>query len=468
MQKIFIPLAVIFFGILATLPSFFIPLGLPPEGDAIAYHIPLIRWMAEHRTIPNWPWTYVDDYPMLGQILMTPFWMISPALARIVPLFATLFSAYFAAALTADLFLPKNKFYFLCIWACLLGFRPLAIQTNLLMVDNIASCFTLGALFFIFQKKIKTSAAFLALAMATKYAVWQAAPIILFVLFLQLRKQKKPFIKQMLIFIGITSLGVLPFSIRNYLVNQGNPLFPQFSSRFHNIFPFLYGRGHDLKSYFMLPYDILYTNTFVKGFFDYTVGKLFYLQLLLFAFYAAKRFLSPQKIFLREKVSYETFSFFAFLFLYGTAWFVLGAQQMRFLVPAALLLNAFMCAYIFKNAPVYITILLTLTTILSLTSIQKDQFLIAVGKKQVQNFVAAEKAKACIAQVPHEAFIAYRDSFIIGYVDHTNYLYLDVYSLPTELPHHQIYDYIYSSESITPTPGFKPWPSDAPCLLKKI
>lgn len=68
--------------------------------------------------------------------------------------------------------------------------------------------------------------------------------------------------------------------VRNYLVNGGHLFFPVDVPHVMEKWGVLdYGRGRDLLSFLLLPFDLLYTNTYVKGIFDYTLGKLFYVQL---------------------------------------------------------------------------------------------------------------------------------------------------------------------------------------------
>lgn len=57
---------VVVFSVILAMPAFTIPLGLPPEGDAVDYRVPLIKWIIRHHSYPNWSWSLVDDYPSLG------------------------------------------------------------------------------------------------------------------------------------------------------------------------------------------------------------------------------------------------------------------------------------------------------------------------------------------------------------------------------------------------------------------
>src|SRR5207253_11389847 len=86
-------LGISIFAFLVALPSLLTAIGLPPEGDAVDYHVPIIKWMLKYHRYPNWPWTVVDDFPMLAEILMLPFFAIYGGLGRLVTI-----TAYFACA----------------------------------------------------------------------------------------------------------------------------------------------------------------------------------------------------------------------------------------------------------------------------------------------------------------------------------------------------------------------------------
>jgi hypothetical protein len=59
-------------ALLLALPAVLLPLGLRAEADAVDYRVPMLQWMLRHRTLPSWPWTPIDNYPMLGELLMLP------------------------------------------------------------------------------------------------------------------------------------------------------------------------------------------------------------------------------------------------------------------------------------------------------------------------------------------------------------------------------------------------------------
>lgn len=170
-------LAVVLLALLACLPALFVPLGLSAEGDAVDYRVPLLKWILRHHALPDWRWTFVDDYPLLGDLLMLPFVAVKPELARVVSITAYFAAAAFGAGVGVELSPPAaRRPLFLFYFAGLLGLRPLVVPATLVMVDNVATAFALGALYFLLRRSYDRSAALLACALATRYTIWGAAP----------------------------------------------------------------------------------------------------------------------------------------------------------------------------------------------------------------------------------------------------------------------------------------------------
>lgn len=464
---LWISYTVIAFSIAATIPSFFIWLGLPPEGDAVDYRLPLVKWVATHRTWPSWPWTMVDDYPPLGELLITGLYILHRNLMRLVPVLAYVGVGYVSGKILVEWITPpawlSKKTLSAIAFAWILGLRPMALQSNLLMVDNLSTFFLLAALLFILKEKILWAGVFTGLALLTRYSAWPAAPALALAALLMGQTLKKR-INNVLLLTAVSTVLVSPLLWRNWVLNH-NPFFPIFNEYINGTVVdasyFLYGRGRDLLSLLMLPYDILYTNTYVQGFFDYTVGKLFYIQLaafLFFCFWPRFRIQLPS--------TKKSQAIFAYGMIHTLTWFA-GSQQMRFWVPVLVLLNLGMLALLLKRSNFKIIAPLIALTMFSIMSIQKDSVLIALGKKESIFSVAANKAVSCLSQIPLEEKVGYlwRDG-TLGFVDHDFIFYLPhPYATNRSSPNYAEVNYLYTLE---PKAGFAPWPEEKPCLLKRL
>ncbi len=446
---------VIVAAFLLALPSLWIPLGLPPEGDAVDYRIPLVRWILRHGEFPNWPWSMVDDYPSLGELLMVPLYGIHPSLARFVPIlgylgFAAALGAVGAALGRGQL---KARTLFLVGAAWALCLRPAAIQSNLLMVDTLASGFLVASLAAIFWERALWAGFFAACAMATRYTTWGSAaflPILLFILSTPALRWRRVFQ-----FCLVAALGALPFMVRNFLLNDGHPFFPVDAPEiFGPMGVNGYGRGNDWVSLLRLPFDILYTNTVVKGFYDYTVGKFFYLQLIVWA----GVLLWTRKVRAPRRLEWLAL---AFVLVHTLIWFYSG-QQMRFLVPALAVLHLFFLWPLVRFT--YVLAGLTLVGGLSVVSIQKPSLLMVL--KGEEHFFSAEQRRAAncferagVGQDP-VAYVA-RDN-MLGYFD-SDFYFLPPHPYATPIANGLRPPWIYSQK---PRQGYEPWPPEEPCILK--
>lgn len=457
-------LAVTFFSVLATFPAFTIWLGLPPEGDAVDYRVSLVKWLVAHRSVPDWRFTFVDDYPLLGEILMAFCYAIHRNLMRLVPVFGYIGLAYFSAkVLTETQIFPRHSRFtvFVLGGAWILALRPVAIQSNLLMVDNLASCFLMGALYFTLKQKWKFAGLLLALAFSTRYSAWVVAPA--FALCAWYLGEKGGRWKNVFQLTAISSLGALPFLLRNWFLNQ-NPFYPMFDHIFNgtevDIAYFIYGRGRDLISFLLLPFDMLYTNSFKQAYFDYTVGKLFYLQLIVWILVLIWKRPNLNSISKRSK------AIFLFGFVFTVCWF-LGSQQMRFYVPALVLINLGMLAAILRRLPpIGLTVLVVMGTF-SILSIQKDSVLIALGKKESQFSGGVSTAAKCLANVPTSETVGFfKRQGILGFLDHSfQFFPPHEYLAPGFRGETDGINFLYTAQSYD---GFEPWPKDSPCMQKRI
>lgn len=441
------------------LPSLLTPLGLPPEGDAVDYRIPLIRWILRNGEYPNFPWSMVDDYPMLGELLMTPLYAISPSLVRLIPIAAYFGLGYLGAWLAILVEGKKSGYSSLTIGlvgACFaLGLRPILLQSNLIMVDNLASAFLLASLVASLRGFLVYAALFCAGALATRYSTWGTAAFVA-LLIPALFPQNKT--RSFLLFCSIASLGALPFLVRNYFVNDGIVFYPIGSEEaMKAVGVSNYGRGTDLKSFLLLPYDLLYTNSYIKGIFDYTLGKYFYLQLFLvlacapWGIFRITRYLTKTNLIL-----------LSFALAHTLIWFFSG-QQMRFFVPSLLIINLFMIPLLCVN-PLVLSIV-SLAGIMSVISVQKDSILMAMGKKPSIFSDKVEAAQKCfsMADVKNDS-VAYVDrDGILGFFDR-DFTFLSPHPYAVKTDSLAQPKWIYT---LHPREGFLPFPPQSPCLLKR-
>jgi hypothetical protein len=455
-------LAVLVTVVLA-LPAILVPLGLPPEGDAVDYRIPLIKWILRHGQLPNWPWTMVDDYPLLGELLMVPLYWVKPGLARLVPIAGYLGLGAVGGSLVAKWgdksgIRISTLFLLGCAWT--LALRPVAIQSNLLMMDDLAAAFLLGSFALVLRRKFAWAGALAACALSTRYTTWGTAAFLPFFCFWL--SPKKLRMRNFLLFSLIASVGALPFMVRNFLVNSGNPFFPIGSrAAMASVAADNYGRGHDLLSFLLLPWDILYTNTFVEGFFDYTVGKLFYVQGLAVVLALAWRKIGPLK-FRIPKGPLGASLLFSFIHL--VIWFLTG-QQMRFLVPSLVIWNLCFLYILLEARLIPLAAVITILGIFSAASVQKDSILLALGKQNSIFEPARAAAAACFDRVGVEqgpvGFV--KRQGILGYFDF-DFVFLPghPYGFATDklAPPSWIY-------SLQPRAGYEPWPRENPCILKR-
>jgi hypothetical protein len=478
-------LATIALTALACLPALFVPLGFAAEGDALDYRVPILKWMLRHHAYPGWPWTFVDDYPMLGELLMLPFFAAKQELARLVAIAAYFGAGAFGAGAGVELAAPareRRRELFLFLFASLLGLQPLLVQATHVMVDNVAACFALGALYFLLRRRSGLSAAFLGAALATRYTVWGAAPGALLALWrLEAGVPRAARFRLLARYAGIALLPVLPFLLRNLALN-GNPVFPLLEGLFHGRAVSVYegwGRGTGLLSLALFPYDLLYTNTFVKelfdtrtysgGFYVYRLGGLFYLQLAACLALAAS---SPRRAkdallgALRSPRAQAAALFGLGLFV---VWWY-GSQQLRFLGAALVLLNLALLLPLSRRAPRLALVAFALLPLLAVAAVEQEAWRIAFGNEEsFRHSAYVESAERCFARagVASTALVGFHDRDALnGYFDY-DFVFLPGSNLALPSPHAPAADYIYSGIDFRPVPGYVPWPASKPCLLKR-
>lgn len=462
-------------SVLLALPAFTVWLGLPPEGDAVDYRVPLLRWIVANRALPNWPWTFVEDYPALGDIAMAILFALSPHLMRLAPLFGYVACAYFAGRIFVRLSEEQGpvdrRAAFLTAAAWTLGLRPLALQSNLLMLDTLAAAFTLGALYYFLARKPGRSGLWAALALSTRFTTWANMAVLGL---LQLVRDRGS-LRKLWPFFLVAGCGALPWMIRNWIVNR-NPVFPLATGLFNGqpltVFD-AYGRGKDPLSLLLLPFDILYTNSYVSGMFDYTIGKLFYAQLgatLLAAAWKPRAFLA---LFPPLWRSPSCRYLLLFTLLHVLTWFF-SSQQLRFLSVALLLLNLLMLHFCFRLLPPLLLGAVTLLGVYAAVSIQKDSIFIALGKQESFFSPFVREAGDCFSRA------GVTDSSLVGHFSRDNTLGFFSHSFvyggkssfflvmqPGYAP--PVPDFVYDPYGVNRLDeSYRPWPPERPCLWKRI
>jgi len=473
-------------ALLACVPAFFVPIGFLAEGDALDYRVPILKWMLRHGSYPNWNWTFVDDYPMLGELLMLPFFALKQELARVVAVLAYFGAAAFGALIGVEL-LPERlagekRAFFLFALASLLGLQPLLVQADHVMVDNVASCFALGSLWLLLRGKTLPAACLMAGALATRYMIWGAAPGAAAALLL-LRNGQKNRAREVVLFTLVAGLGALPFLVRNALLN-GNPFFPLLNDLFGGepIAAFDgWGRGKGLLELLLFPYDLLYTNSFVRALFDtkappdgyyvYKLSFLFYIQLFLVLLidllHGREILRSLRKVAASPKVrAVALFGLFHFLF-----WW-LGSQQLRFFGCGLALANLFLLYYLFTRLPKGLVVALALLPLAAILLVRQESWRIAFGKQvSLRDSGYVLSAERCFQRAglqPGDVVGFPNRDVINGYFDF-DFVFLSPNNLfikPPGQPSAPLPRFVYSGIDFSDREGYLRWPEEKPCLLR--
>lgn len=475
-------------SLLAALPALLVPPGLSAEGDALDYRIPLLKWILRHGTYPNWPWAYVDDYPMLGELLMLPFFAVKAELARLVAIAAYAAAALFTALVGAELFPAEEKerrrAFLLFAGASTLGLQPLLVQSNHVMVDNIAAAFALASLWQLLRGRTVPAGLAMAGALATRYMIWGAFPGAVLAI-LVLRKGEKEKWKHAAVFSALALLGAAPFLIRNTALN-GNPVFPLLTSVFNgapNATFTGWGRGTDPLSLLLFPFDLLYTNTFERelfdtrtytgGFFVYKLGTLFYLQLAALGLLLATRGRALAAGAARAAGDPRVKAILLFGAAHFLVWFY-GSQQLRFLGCGIALASVALLRALFALSPRPLLALLALLPLYNVAGVQSETWGIAFGGKEpFRDSGYVLSAARCFerAGIGPGAVVGFPNRDVTnGFFDY-DFVFLPPNNLHIELPGFPptpAPDFVYSGLDFSPRPGYEPWPREKPCLLRRL
>ncbi len=326
------------------------PVGFSMEGDALDYRYSIVKMIQENHSIPILPWTYNDDYPLLGEVLFALSLKVSMWGPRIVSALSYVsFSA--ATFMMARSFLPG-------VWALLVVLISMTstlvtAQDNLWMVDLMASSFSLWAIYFLMRAakakdfkhwNLVLAGLFSGFAMLTRYTQMPVTAMLALMWLLwsstcdvmlgsPLPRFFKKRVQEGLLYLVPALFVFLPLLVRNSIVNH-NPLFPFLTSIFggkdltvsraaeiFGVFANHCGFERGFLDFLLLPYRF----AFYVDAFDYSVGPYF---LFFFPWWCLHLALV-----VRKKTDLAKFQdlFSVFLTLGLTfAWFM-GSRQGRFL-----------------------------------------------------------------------------------------------------------------------------------------
>ncbi len=465
-----------FVFVVAALPvAFLLPLGSNWEGDSADYRIPFIRWIVRHGSLPHWPWTFIDDYPVLAELLMAPLHAITPALARLVPM-----AAYLGTALLFGSFLAHwlqrhgEKKWIFWVGACwALSLRPLALQGASLMTDMVGACGIIGVLASLERKSYKGIFLFAALTAAAKYSAWPGLAAMGAALLLVHFSQPRFFLAAALG--GLA--GALPTLVRNYFVNGGNPFFPLFirvlgpaTAADQSVMHYgQFGRGNSFLDFLLLPYDLVITNSFQRNFYDYVVGKPFLLQIgltsacTLWLLLRGRRFSADGP----EKKSLQFL--LVFLLLSTLAWFV-TAQQMRFYVVPLLVVQALLMRALLGLGAPRLAGFLGLLCIPGILSIQSEYIKLLRDPGRSTGLSNLPHAQACLSQIPKGTVVGYTGRpGILGFFDEDFVFVPDnpYFAIRSDIPP-PMPEFIYGPLAASYQEHYEPWPAENPCAHKRM
>lgn len=471
----------------ACLPSLGVPIGLSAEGDALDYHLPLIRWIVRHHSYPNWNWTFEDDFPLLGELLMIPFFLVKTEFARIVSIAAYFGTAWVTGEIAAEIAKEKSRdeikelrFF---VFACVLGFQPLLVQACHVMVDNVANVFALYALLELLRGRAFKAGIAQTLALNTRYTVWGSLPAAAAAYLFLAKREKQNRARDLAAFLAVSLAGITPLLVRNALLN-GNPVYPILDGLFHGIpynGPGPWGRGKDALSLLLFPYDLFYTNTFDHDLFDtkalpgggpygYHLGFLTYVQLVALALLLKLNFenLNWREFFRRPVIrANAVYAVVAFAF-----WFA-GIQILRYYGFGLALLNLAILYPLATRASKGARAALVLLTVPAIAYAQAETWKIAFGsEKSFREQPYVQAAFDCFqrARVPKDALVGWttRDG-LLGYFDY-DFVFVPPHDLYRQLPGTSPPkpDFLFSGMAMDPHPGYEAWPKEKPCMQKLV
>ncbi|RYZ78001.1 MAG: hypothetical protein EOP06_29865 [Proteobacteria bacterium] len=250
--------------------------------------------------------------------------------------------------------------------------------------------------------------------------------------------------------------------VRNIIVNEGNPFFPIGNKAvLGSMGVGTYGRGSSFRDFVMLPWDLLVTNTFGKNLYDYTIGKLFYVQAAL-ALGTAAVYWRQLKGYIKKR---NFFLLMAFAFAFGCIWFE-GSQQLRFLVPSLVILEMLLLSLCLRAKNAAPLLMVTALSFFSALPVHGNTLMVALGLTPHRFVDSYQAAAICFARagVPENATlgIPWRDG-ILGFFDFDfTFLPPNPYAVHTELV---MPPWIYGAAEYK---GYEPWPAHNPCMLKKL
>ncbi|MFH1812453.1 MAG: hypothetical protein ABIJ09_27215 [Pseudomonadota bacterium] len=463
--------AVLVIAVLTALPTFAVNLGLPGEADAVDYRVPLLRWMLRHRSYPVWDWTVVDDYPMLGELLMLPLHAVRPSLARLVPWSAFLITLVVCGALYASSGPKRDRSReAMLAWAWVAALYPLAFPSTLLMTDPLGTLGVLAALLGVLRGRSLVAGLGLTLAVASKYWTW---PLVLPLLAAACVAWGG---RDRLRLVGVLVLGAfagaLPTMVRNIVVNGGNPFFPLFLDAFGQAHVMLavnydsYGRGTGFIDLLRLPFDLLISSNF-QNLYDYNLGVAFYLQLgaALAAVVWRRR---ARRHLQRLLTTRHGRALAVFTVLHLLCWFY-GAQQMRFLAPALAVTSLGLLGLARRGLPPWLLALVLFLGAYTFRVAHWGDLALARGQQHSVFASRAERAGRCVSRLPEGATLGLgRRDGSLGFlaVDFVFCAPHPAAITPLDGPPPRP-EFLYDPTLQAAPPGYQAWPEDQPCMWRR-
>ncbi len=467
----------ILYAFMALLPSFWVPIGLPHEGDSLNYRIPILKWMLRHHSYPNWEFTYIDDYPMLGELLLLPFFAVSETFARLVPMLFYFLTALFATKIALQFVKTEahQHSFALVVFFSVLGLHPLLLQSNILMVDGMATAMTLASLHFCLRGKPLHSGIFLGIAMASRYSIWGVLIGALLANGLQ-RKNKR----DLFLFLFPILILLSPFIARNWIYN-GNPIYPIFSEFINGQQTFSFdqwGRGKGLIALLLFPYDLFVTNSFHSSifdtrfpFFDYYIFTVGWGLQITLATALIVLLWQWKKIQPKALINSPSAKIIAFYFLSHFIYWWVGSQQLRFFVFELTLILVLLLAFLYNYGPKILLLPLVIISFYSITNVHRESWNIATGKSVAyQDLPFVKNHRDCLGRldIGNNAIIGHNkaDTFL-GFGNY-DFVFLPPHPYAVTSSNTTSPDYLFDGTDKKEIPGYQRWPYQKPCVWKKI
>jgi len=265
--------------ILGTLLRFALAIYHQPSGDA-CWHFSVAKFISQNlrapllehlgRAEPFWA-------PPMFHFIAALFYKFANGIGMklVSPLFGSL-TLFYTFLIAKKIYNERAAFFSVLF----LTFLPIHLDYTIFgYVDGLLTFLIVLSVYLIVENRLFLSSLVFGLAVLTKYNAIFILPVLLYILYKNVKGCKKRFIKNSSILIAIASLISLPWLIRNYIL-LGNPVWPFFGFLFKGSYPFIFDK---LNVYNILSIDFPVAT--YLGFFGVPDGNyktLFFLQLPFF------------------------------------------------------------------------------------------------------------------------------------------------------------------------------------------